>query len=41
MIRELRVKDAGIGAVQDLIVMEDENTLVFADSKGLHPIDIE
>lgn len=39
--REMNVSDAAVGAVKDLIVMEDENTIVLADEKGLHSIDIE
>ncbi len=35
------LKNADVGAVKDLIVMEDENTLVLGDQTGLHSIDIE
>ena len=41
LLGEIELKEAGIGAVHELIVMEDENTLVLADQKGLHPIDLE
>ena len=37
----MEVSEAGVGAVLDLLVMEDENTLVLADKEGLHPFDIE
>jgi len=41
VLREMEAGECGIGTVQDLVVMEDFNTLVLADSKGLHPLDIE
>ena len=38
--RELELSEAGIGQPTDLLLMENENTLIVSDSKGLHPIDI-
>ena len=38
--RELELAVIGINVPTDLLLMEDENTLVVADSKGLNPIDI-
>ncbi len=34
------VQEAMVGSVKDLLVMEDENTLVLGDDQGLHSIDI-
>ena len=31
---------AGAGTPTDLLLMENGNTLIVADAKGLHPIDI-
>ena len=41
MFRELSLADVGIDNIHDLIIMEDEKTLVLSDPTGLHPIDIE
>ncbi len=35
------MQEAMVGLVKDLLVMEDENTLVLGDDIGLHSIDIE
>ena len=39
--REMDVREAEVGPVKDLIVMEDENTRILGDEIGLHSIDIE
>ena len=42
-MRDIELGEDGAGLVGtpiDLLVMEDENTLVVADSKGLHPVNI-
>ena len=38
--REMEIQGANVGVPNDMIVMEDERTLVVADNTGLHPIDI-
>lgn len=35
------ITEAGVGVPSDLLLMENENILVVADAKGLHPFDIE
>ena len=39
--REIELSQANIGAPIDLLIMEDEKTLIISDRSGLHPIDIE
>ena len=38
--REIELSEANIGVPLDLLIMEDENTLIVSDRSGLHPIEI-
>ena len=38
--REMAASEAGVAIPSDLLLMENENTLIISDSRGLHSFDI-